>query len=129
MPKTYKYKHFERVTKLNKMNTQGERIKKIRQELDLSQDDFGKIFNIQKQQISSIEKDKLKLNNEKLELLCSQYNININWVLCGIGEMFITAPQNTQDKTELVQTVKDTMKELFVQYGLDDMAKKISEQK
>jgi len=90
------------------MNTQGERIKKIRQELDLSQDDFGKIFNVQKQQISSIEKDKLKLNNEKLELLCSQYNVNINWVLCGKGEMFITAPQNTSaNKDEIIKIVED----------------------
>ena len=110
------------------MNTQGERIKKIRQELNLSQDEFGGLFNIQKQMVSSLENDKLKLNNEKLVFLCENNNININWLLCGKGEMFITAQPSSQDKTELVQTVKNTMKELFVQYGLDDMAKKISEQ-
>lgn len=89
------------------MNTQGERIKKLRQELNLSQDEFGKIFGIQKQMVSSLENDKLKLNNEKLALLCESYNVNINWLLCGIGNMF-NAPQNTSaDKDEIIKIVED----------------------
>lgn len=92
------------------MITQGEKIKQLRQSLNLSQDEFGAIFNIQKQMVSSLEKNKLKLNNEKLELLCSEYNVNINWLLCGKGEMF-NAPENTApDKSEVEKIVEEYLK-------------------
>lgn len=108
--------------------TQGERVKKIRQELNLSQDEFGKIFAIQRQMVSSIEKDKLKLNNEKLAFLCENYNINLNWLLCGKGDMFITAQPSTQDEKDIAEVVKKTMIELILQYGGEDLMKKIFKQ-
>ena len=73
------------------MQTQGQRLKNIRLALRLSQEDFGKIFNITKQYVYSLEKDKLTLNNEKLVKLLYDYNVNINYLLCGIGEMFLNS--------------------------------------
>lgn len=90
------------------MSTQGEKLKQIRQTLNLSQDEFGCIFGIQKQMVSSLEKDKLKLNNEKLEILCKTKNININWLLCGIGNMFNEPDHN---KEELKNIVRQILKE------------------
>lgn len=86
--------------------SQGERIKKIRQNLNLSQEDFGKLFEIQKQMVSSLENNKIKLNNEKLEKLLLTYNVNINWLLAEIGDMFIQKqPANLKD--EIKQAVKE----------------------
>ena len=48
------------------MDTQGQRIKKIRQALNLSQEEFGETFGIKKQFVSLLEKDKTFLNNDKL---------------------------------------------------------------
>ena len=70
------------------METQGQRIRKIRQALNLSQEDFGKIFDITKQFVSLLEKDKTFLNNDKLVRLLLEYNVNINYLLGGSGEMF-----------------------------------------
>lgn len=86
--------------------SQGERIKKIRQNLNLSQEDFGKLFEIQKQMVSSLENNKIKLNNEKLEKLLLTYNVNINWLLAEIGEMFIKK-QPANLKEEIKQAVKE----------------------
>lgn len=86
--------------------TQGQRIKEIRQALKLSQEDFGEIFKIQKQMVSSLEKDKLKLNNEKLVKLLDDYNVNINYLLSGKGNMFINNI-NSSLRDEIKQTVKD----------------------
>ena len=94
--------------------TQGERLKKIRQNLNLSQEDFGKIFEIQKQMVSSLENNKIKLNNEKLEKLLITYNVNINWLLAEIGDMFIKKqPDNL--KEEIKQAVREMIQnnELF----------------
>lgn len=70
------------------METQGQRIRKIRQALNLSQEDFGKIFDITKQFVSLLEKDKTFLNNDKLVRLLLECNVNINYLLGGSGEMF-----------------------------------------
>ena len=69
--------------------TQGQRLKEVRLALGLSQEDFGVIFSIPKQMVSALEKDKLKLNNEKLVKLLSDYNININYLLCAKGKIFL----------------------------------------
>ena len=110
------------------METFGSRVKQVREKLNLKQSELGALFDCSHAFISAVENDKNKLSVDNLIKLLVTYNVNINYILGGIGEMFITAQPSAQDKTELVQTVKDTMKELFVQYGLDDMAKKISEQ-
>lgn len=99
------------------MITQGEKIKQLRQSLNLSQDEFGAIFNIQKQMVSSLEKNKLKLNNEKLELLCSKYNVNINWLLCGKGTMFNEPAENTKEE-EMKNWFNDMIREEFKKRGL-----------
>ena len=70
------------------MESQGERIKKVRLALGLSQEEFGRIFGITKQYVYGLEKDKLYLNNEKLVKLLLDYKVNINYLLAGIGDMF-----------------------------------------
>ena len=92
------------------METQGQRIKKIRQALNLSQESFGKIFDIGKQFVSLLEKDKTQLNNDKLVKLLFDYNVNINYLLGGMGSMFNT-PQFEQVKGELLAEVRQMLKE------------------
>ena len=92
------------------METQGTRIKKIRQALNLSQDDFGKIFDISKQFVSLLEKDKTFLNNEKLVKLLVDYDVNINYLLAGKGQMFY-AQQFEKVQDELTQRVREILKQ------------------
>ena len=90
------------------MSTQGNRLKKIRQALRLSQEEFGAIFDIKKQFVSNIEKDHSFLNNDKLVKLLVDYNVNINYLLAGIGEMFIG-----QNKTDLNKVEEEKLKAYF----------------
>lgn len=91
------------------METQGMRIKKIRQTLNLSQDEFGQIFEISKQFVSLLEKDKTFLNNDKLVKLLLDYNVNINYLLGGIGNMF-NPPQFEQVEDNLTQKVEEILR-------------------
>lgn len=95
------------------MTTQGQRIKKIRQALGLSQEQFGVIFDIKKQFVSSLEKDKTFLNNDKLVKLLVDFNVNINYLLAGKGNMF-NAPQYEDVKGEILKEVD----EILVKYGV-----------
>lgn len=96
-------------TKDDKMETQGQRIRKIRQALNLSQEDFGKIFDITKQFVSGLEKDKTFLNNDKLVKLLFDYNVNINYLLGGFGEMF-NAPASKNIKEDILKEISEILK-------------------
>ena len=91
------------------MTTQGERIKKIREELRLNQEEFASIFGFSRVFVSAIEKNKSKLSVDNLVKLLVTYNVNMNYVLGGIGEMFIQKePAGLKD--EIRQTVLEMLK-------------------
>ena len=99
------------------METQGQRLKNIRLALRLSQEEFGKIFDITKQYVYSLEKDKLTLNNEKLVKLLLDYNVNINYLLCGIGSMFITS-ETTSKYSEMKNEILDEVRSMLISEGI-----------
>lgn len=90
------------------METQGQRIKKIRMALNLSQEEFGQIFDITKQYVYSLEKDKSTLNNDKLVKLLLDYHVNANYLLGGIGMMFT----NSEKKSEIVDIKQEILSEV-----------------
>lgn len=75
------------------MQTQGQRLRKVRQALNLSQQQLGQMLSVSKQYVSNIESDRNILNNEKLLLLLVDLDVNINYILAGIGEPFASQPQ------------------------------------
>lgn len=94
------------------METQGERIKKIRLELNMQQDKFGEGIGVTKQFISNLERNIGFLSNDKLTSLLLNYNVNINYLLAGIGEMFLNSYQLDEVKLETkIQEVVLKMKE------------------
>ena len=70
------------------MCTQGARIRKARNNLQLSLQQLGQVLNVSKQYLSKIEKR--LLNNHKLSILISEYGINANYILVGKGNIFIS---------------------------------------
>lgn len=94
------------------METQGERIKKIRLDLRLSQYKFGEGLGITKQFVSNVENGIAYLSNEKLTSLILTYNVNVNYVLTGKGEVFLDSDKKEEDKLEnKIQEVVLKMKE------------------
>ena len=89
-------------------NTQGKRIKKIREALKLKQNEFRQIFNCTHAYISAIENDKTKFSTDNLTKLLSEYNVNINYVLAGIGEMFIQ-PYQMSEESELESKIQQVV--------------------
>lgn len=56
--------------------TYGERIKKIRQYLDLRQEDFADVIGVKKSAVSMIEKSLRNLSVDHIQRLLEKYNIN-----------------------------------------------------
>lgn len=72
-----------------------ERIKELRKNyLHLSQEAFGKRLGVSRSVINNIERNCLARPDQKLsliKLMCKEFNINEEWLLHGVGPMYIEA--------------------------------------
>ncbi len=84
------------VTKIkvgNYMNI-GKRIKKLRSELNLSSIKFAESLDIPVRTIGSYERNEAQPGAKFLKALVDCYYVNINWILTGKGNMFISEKTN-----------------------------------
>lgn len=66
----------------------GERIKKIRIESRLSQEEFGKRIGTARNTVANYENGNRHPSNSVKLSICKEFNINIDWLLNGTGEMY-----------------------------------------
>lgn len=92
--------------------TQGERIKEIRKDLNLTLEKFGEKLGVTKVAISNIEKGNRNLTDQMIKAICREYNVNYNYLMYGTGEKF----------SDLPETI---LEELCTQYDLDELDKQI----
>lgn len=71
------------------MKTVYERIKEIRQKFKLSQVEFSERIFITKSFYGDIEIGKKKVNDRIIFIVSKQFNVNIEWLKTGKGEIFI----------------------------------------
>lgn len=79
-----------------KSETIGTRFKKLREHLELSQEKFSRQFNITQQTYSLIEKGKRLPNIKTVMILSDNFNVNLNWLISGKGNMFREAIENIE---------------------------------
>lgn len=68
--------------------TSNDRIKVLRDTLELSQDQFGKSIGLTKSGISNIENGNRKVIERHIKLICAAHNVNEKWIRDGTGDMF-----------------------------------------
>jgi len=81
----------------------GLRLKFIRENfLQMSQSKFGKLFGVKQGAVSLWEKGERDIPSEVYETLASKFGVNINWLLTGEGEPFVTPQgEGVKKKTKL----------------------------
>ena len=94
--------------------TQGERVREIRKTLNLTLEKFGDKLGIKKGAVSAIETNRNSLTDQTALLICREYNVNYDYLMNGVGEMFCDLPQTIID-------------ELCMQYNLDDLDRALVE--
>lgn len=65
-----------------------ERIKAVRKELKLTQDDFVKKLGITRQYSSLLESGVREPSEQVILAICREYNVDYAWLKTGDGEMF-----------------------------------------
>jgi transcriptional regulator with XRE-family HTH domain len=65
-----------------------ERVKRVRERLNLSMADFGNAIGLSHSGISAIEYGTRKVTEKHIKLICAVFNVSENWLRTGEGEMF-----------------------------------------
>ena len=95
------------------MTSIGLRLKQIRTEKHLTQAVLGKIIGVSKQAVANVESSHSNPSIEFMSKLFENLDINLNWFICGKGEMFNQneAQQDEQLENLVAQIVDRKMKE------------------
>ena len=89
------------------------RLQQMRKKLNLTQNEIASQIGISYRAYSSYERGDRNPPLECLEKLAILYNLNLNWIIAGIGDMFNNVqPSGTND--ELEQKVVEVMKKYGV---------------
>ncbi len=72
-----------------------ERIRLIRKNLDLTQQEFSDQLGIKRNTVATYEAGKSSPSDAAIILICKTFNVNESWLRTGEGEMFAPAP-NTE---------------------------------
>ena len=84
-----------------------DRIKKIRKELDLTQQEFADRIGVKRGGIANYEIGRNEPTDSVISLICREFNVNEDWLRTGEGEMFIKL---TRDE-EMAKLTKQLLNE------------------
>ncbi|MDQ1349931.1 MAG: hypothetical protein QG657_232 [Acidobacteriota bacterium] len=91
----------------------GDRLKNIRKKLNLPQKEMAVALKIAPSYLCEIEKDNGNPGPELFVRLASEFNVNMNYLFAGKGEMFSDAPLKIKTQECDVDDDIDTPEKLF----------------
>lgn len=98
-----------------------DRIRKIRRELDLTQQEFADRLGVKRGAIANYEIGRNEPVDSIIALICREFNVNEEWLRSGTGEMFKAAPSDELDALAVKYnlTHRDYV---FIEYLLKDVS-------
>lgn len=104
--------------------TEGERIKQIRKDHEMTLEQFGKILGVTKVAISNIENGKRNVTEQMRKSICREFNIDPIWLATGEGDKYIDqSVELIAILDKLLHNESEFAKNLFkifAQYSLED---------
>lgn len=97
-----------------------QRIKLIRQQRKMSQQEFGKCLGVSRDVIGNLEYGRVEPKEPFLELLCKIFSINKTWLLSGEGEPTDTNIETKRNIDEAIRILASLSPELQ-DYALEQM--------
>ena len=69
-----------------------QRVKQVREALDLSQRNFSTILALSSSYIAGVETDIRKVNGRLIKLIAAEFGVSETWLTTGEGKMFAQNP-------------------------------------
>ena len=83
----------------------GERIKKLRRELDLTQQEFAIRIGSTQNALTGYETGRRNPSRSVINNICKTFHVNEEWLRTGVGEMFADVSQDEQIAEFVQQTL------------------------
>jgi transcriptional regulator with XRE-family HTH domain len=91
----------------------GGRLKQARETMHLKQEDMADKLNIGQSAYSKMERGKSDFSNELL-ILIPELGINLNWIITGKGEMFLTNTPASDPENDLTGELEERIRRIKI---------------
>ena len=90
-------------------------IKELRNDLKLSQTEFGKKLGVSRDTINNLERNRVDIKDLIIKSICHEFNVNELWLRSGDGDMFksndldfdtLAAKISLSDRDDLKELIK-----------------------
>ncbi|WP_339179307.1 helix-turn-helix transcriptional regulator [Paenibacillus sp. FSL R5-0701] len=98
------------------------RIKLIREALNMTQKKFGERLGISRDVVANIEYNRVEIKDLMVKHICERYGINENWLTTGEGDMFLSEWQSNKKLDEAIAIFKELQPE-FQDFALEQIRK------
>lgn len=96
--------------------TLGERIKKLRRDLGLTQREFGQRISIKQNSVAQIEMGR-NTSEQTIVAICKEFNVSESWLRTGEGDMFVPMSRDEEIAAfvgKTLSTETDTFQKRFI---------------
>lgn len=102
--------------------TIGERVKKLRKQVNLTQQAFADRLNLKRNTVGSYEVNVVEPSDRTISDICREFNVNETWLRTGEGEMFNQITQSEKLAAflaDITANEEDSFKRQFVEVLAD----------
>ena len=90
-----------------------ERIKELRKELKLTQQEFADALNIKRGAVANYEIGRNEPIDAVVSLICKTFNVNEEWLRSGAGDMFLEFPEEDEEAAYVSELLEDVDNEMY----------------
>lgn len=95
-----------------------ERITEIRNFLNLSQKDFAEKIGLKQGSLSDLETGRANITDRIILLICSQFNVNEEWLRNGTGQMF-QKDKKQNEFFEIFDNINPVLQDFLIEVAKD----------
>lgn len=120
---------FDAIINISEVINTNERIKAIREYLQLTQEEFGNRIGSARNTIANYENGNRNPSNSVVLSICREFNVDENWLRTGNGEMLSEVPAEDEFFKAAAQISKSgdkfAMQAIIEYWKLDDVSKEV----
>lgn len=98
------------------MKTINDRVAQLRADMKMNQTKFGKSIGLSTSGISSIENGTRKVTDQHIKLICSELNVNEEWLRSGTGEVFVQSDTFSLDEKAKIHSLTELEIDIIQSY-------------
>lgn len=90
-----------------------ERLRLLREKIGISRAVFGQRIGVSGDVINNLERGRVEIKEYILKLICSEFNVNEEWLRHGTGEMFVELDVEDQKISAFMEDILKADKKSF----------------